>query len=278
MATSQYYAWDRSGRPLNPARPIREFVDKLKVAFPAAAAEAQFSWYADESHYQADYPEDHTPYSYTGWPVASPYPYVFATDIMHRPDLGVDCDVLFAYWLSEAKAGRMPWLKYLIYKRKLYHVRLQWAAVANSGHDTHIHVSGRTDHLNTSLGAWSVVPGVSTAEEDMIGLVRLKDDPKVYLYENAMRRRWITSEQELADVRYLSSSGQIPPLANGGQVAVVDRIEAYGELVGEVTLELSDEELERIAEAAERGAEAGAPTEAELVAAAEKGANLAEDA
>jgi hypothetical protein len=138
------------------------FVGKMRAAFPRAS----FSWYADEAHYQAEPPEDHTPFSYTGWPLPNPYPVVFATDVMHRPDLGVDCNVLFAYWLAEAKAGRMPWLKYLIWQRKLYSVRSNWVPQANSGHDDHVHLSARTDHKDTSLGAWSPAPGTATSEED----------------------------------------------------------------------------------------------------------------
>lgn len=154
MAVAAYYSWDRLGRPLDPARPIRELVEGLRVAFPRAAG--IFSWYANDAHYQSSYPQDHTPFSVTGWPLASPQWWVFATDVMHRPDLGVDCDKLFPYWLTEARAGRMPWLKYLIYKATVYDVRYGWRPQSSSGHDKHIHLSARTDHRNTSLGDWSV--------------------------------------------------------------------------------------------------------------------------
>lgn len=131
-------------------------VERLKVAFPRAAH--LFSWYADEAHYQAVPAQDHTPFSQTGWPKTSPEWWVFATDIMHRPDLGVNCDILFAYYLVEAKAGRMPWLKYIIWKGKIYDVRNGWKADDASGHFDHMHLSGRTDHRDTTLGQWSVTP------------------------------------------------------------------------------------------------------------------------
>lgn len=158
MAVAAYYTWDRLGRPLEPAIPILDFVKAMRAAFPRAAEANQFSWHADEAHYQADYPQDHTPFSVTGWPLASPQWWVFATDIMHRPDLGVDCDELFVYWLSEARSGRVPWLKYMIYKRKIYDVRNDWRSQDAVGHDTHIHLSARTDHQYTHLGNWSAVP------------------------------------------------------------------------------------------------------------------------
>lgn len=166
MAVALYYAWDRLGRPLEPCQPIRDVVNRLKVAYPQAATEHLFSWYANEAHYQAEPPQDHTPFSSTGWPKVSPQWVVFATDVMHRPDLGVDCFVLFNYWIKEARAGRMPWLKYLIWRGKSYDVRSGWIGKDAAGHFDHIHMSARTDHQYTTLGAWKLVP-VQEEVEDM---------------------------------------------------------------------------------------------------------------
>lgn len=180
MAVAAYYAWDRLGRPLEPAQPVREFVEKMRVAYPRA--KNLFSWYADERHYQAEPPQDHTPYSATGWPLDCPPWWVFATDIMHRPDLGVDCFTLFGYWLSEAKAGRMPWLKYMIWRGQRYDVRNQWRPVASSGHFGHVHLSGRTDHQHTSLGVWSPAPPAppTTLEDDrMLFRAQLADGTRL---------------------------------------------------------------------------------------------------
>lgn len=156
MAVQAYYTWDRLGRPLEPASPIRDFVEKMREAFPEAAERNQFSWYANDAHYQADFPQDHTPYSATGWPLSSPQWVVFATDIMHRPDLAVDCNELFPYWLSEARAGHMAWLKYMIYKATIYDVRNNWRPQPSSGHENHVHLSARTDHRYTRIGAWPI--------------------------------------------------------------------------------------------------------------------------
>jgi hypothetical protein len=157
VAVAAYYSWDRLGRPLEPATPIREIVERLKVAFPRA--KNLFGWYANEAHYTAVPAEDHTPFSQTGWPVPDPQWVVCATDVMHRPDLGVDCGKLFPYWLAEARAGRTPWVKYLIWQATLYDVRNGWRPQANRGHFDHVHISTRTDHINTHLGSWSLVPG-----------------------------------------------------------------------------------------------------------------------
>jgi len=170
MAVAAYYAWVRDGRPIVPAQPVQDFVTTMKVGYPHA--NPLFSWYADEAHYLAEPPQDHTPYSVTGWPLANPYPYVFATDIMHRPDLGVDCFKLFAYWLAEARSGRMPWLKYMIWQAKRYDVRNSWQPVGSSGHFDHIHLSARTDHRTTHLGSWSPILGDDMLTTDDLAAIK----------------------------------------------------------------------------------------------------------
>lgn len=161
MAVAAYSRWNALGRPSTPAQPIRDVVERMRIAYPRAT----FSWYANEAHYTAIPAEDHTPFSQTGWPVASPEWWVFATDIMHRPDLGVDCNLLFRYWIGEARGGRMPWLKYIIWQAKLYDVRNGWDEQANSGHYDHIHFSARTDFKDRGLGSWSITP--TGTEDDM---------------------------------------------------------------------------------------------------------------
>lgn len=162
MAVAQYNVWVKAGRPLTPAKPIAEIVARLKVAFPHGGP---FSWFANESHYTAVPPGDHTPYSADGWKLKpSPYPIVFATDVMHQPTMGVDCFKLFDYWLAEAKAGRMPWLKYLIWQGHIYDARYNWAQQVSDDHFDHIHISTRTDYQNATLGEWSLVPGGAMAD------------------------------------------------------------------------------------------------------------------
>lgn len=202
-ASNSYYEWVAAGKPLTPALPIREIVDKLKAAFPKGAARNLFSWYANDAHYQAIPPQDHTPFSATGWPVTSPRWWVNATDIMHRPDLGVDCNVLFPYWLAEAKAGRTPWVKYYIWQSKLYDVRNNWVPTANSDHFDHIHLSTRTDYLLNTTGSWSIVPG---GDDPM--LIRINETGAIWTVDAArVWRRDISNVAELA-------SWKGAPLAN----------------------------------------------------------------
>jgi len=182
MTTAAYYSWHNDGRPVTPAQPIRDVVVRLKSAFPRAAH--LFSWYADEAHYQADMPQDHTPFSATGWPLANPYPYVFATDAAHRPDLGVDGHTLFAHWIGEARAGRMPWLKYMIWQARIYDVRNGWREQSSSGHYGHIHLSARTDHRATTLGSWSLLPEGSDMNEPQAAQLKAVHDTVIYEIRN----------------------------------------------------------------------------------------------
>lgn len=153
MAVAAYYTWDAAGRPWREAVWAKETNAKLEAAFP----EAVFGSIGNEAHLQAEPPQDHTPFSQTGWPVPHPYPWVNAIDVMHNRG-GVDCNVLFPYWLAEAKAGRMPWLKYMIWQAKRYDVRNNWVPVASSGHFDHVHKSGLSSRVTTSIGAWSPLP------------------------------------------------------------------------------------------------------------------------
>lgn len=67
--------------------------------------------------------------------------------------------------------------------------------------------------------------------DDMLVLVKAQNDTKVYLADG-LTRRWIETEQDLADVRYLASTGQIAPLAKGGAVQAVANLDAYGIEIG----------------------------------------------
>lgn len=166
-----YKPWVDDGRPWRNAVYIAEFIGALNRGFPLGDAANIFGSIGDYAHLTADTPQDHTPYSQTGWPVPTPYPVVTASDVMHRPDLGVDCTVLVPYWLAAAKAGRMPWLKYIIWQGKRYDVRNSWQPVAASGHFGHAHLSGRSDKVSTGLGGWNPIPtggaGGGTGDDDV---------------------------------------------------------------------------------------------------------------
>ncbi len=78
MPTAAYTNWVRAGRPWKVAAPIKAIGDRLK----AYGYTIYYLGSDDASHLQARTPQDHCPFSVTGWPVAHPYPYVTAMDIM----------------------------------------------------------------------------------------------------------------------------------------------------------------------------------------------------
>lgn len=132
-------------------------------------------WYADDAHYFADWPEDHTPFSMTDWPVECPRWVVFALDVMTGRDLTVDVlDQLVAYWLTEARAGRMPSLKYLIFHNRIYLVWRDFVADEYRGEwHSHAHLSFRTDYETRSWPAgWSPIGGLDVSREDVYAVLR----------------------------------------------------------------------------------------------------------
>lgn len=215
MASVAYQQWVNAGRPLTPARPVRDVVDRMKVAYPKAAAKNIFSWYANEAHYTAVPPQDHTPFSATGWPGVSPRWYVFATDIMHRVDLGVDCNVLFPYWLKEAKAGRFPSLKYIIWQARLYSVQNNWNSQANSDHFDHIHLSFRTDFRDTPLGSWSLIPGGNQSQGDDVARIFQFPAGAYWLAKGDGTRETIINQDDMNRAVALYPGAQYPGVDEG---------------------------------------------------------------
>lgn len=155
MATAAYRDWVRAGRPWEICTPVEAFVAALQAAGWAGGA---LGTIGDEAHLQAETPQDHTPFSATGWPGSHPYPLILALDVMHSPEGGRDVAPLADYWLYEARQGRMPWLKYMTWRARRYDVRNNWSPVAAQGHWDHAHLSFRTDYARTGIGSWQVIP------------------------------------------------------------------------------------------------------------------------
>lgn len=152
MATQAYYNWVAAGRPYQLARPVIEYRAAFRVAgWPLLS----IGTIGNEAHLQADTPKDHCPFSFTGWPGTHPYPFVLAIDVSHNVSRETELDNLVRYWVSEARAERTPWVKYIIYKGQSWDVRSSWDARVASGHWDHAHISMRTDYVGTSIGAWN---------------------------------------------------------------------------------------------------------------------------
>lgn len=164
MATQAYWDWVAAGEPWRVCKPALDIEMELRNRLGGDVGPYLQTIGNRETHLRVDFPQDHAPFSFTEWPVKVNEYVVHALDVMHEPDLGLDCDPLFRYWLAEAKAGRQPWLKYIIWQAKLYDVRNDWRAEPSNGHDDHIHMSFRTDWMDRGIGGWSPLP---TGDDDM---------------------------------------------------------------------------------------------------------------
>lgn len=156
MATQAFKDWVKDGRPFKLAQPIEDY-RKALVAYGWPSSE--LGTIGDEDHLQAEVPQDHCPFSFTGWPLPNEYPYVHALDVMHKPANGQDVAPLAAYWIDEAKAGRTPWVKYINWRGQQYDVRHNWEARPIGGHFDHAHISYRTDWTHKGIGDWNPTKG-----------------------------------------------------------------------------------------------------------------------
>lgn len=154
MTSPQHARWIRSGMQWQLAHPLVALRDRLR-GYGYTVYDI-----GNTSHLDHIPPEDHTPYSETGWPGTTPYGWVTAIDIM-PPGGGLpSLQQLGAQMVADRQAGvpGVAWLKYI-----------NWGPVNNShavqdrwtpGHKTisssdtgHIHASGRSDHVLSATQA-----------------------------------------------------------------------------------------------------------------------------
>jgi hypothetical protein len=180
VATSAYHRWDRDGRPWKPARPVKALAERLK----AHGYTCYIIGSDDRSHLQADFPEDHSPFSKTGWPGPNPYPFVLALDVMppkkgHRSKIdGQPLPSLQALG-RQLRADKMSghrgvaWLKYMNHEPErdwggpCWHESWQPLYRRRGTEDRgHIHMSCRTDfHLSAAADDYDPVARIRAGSE-----------------------------------------------------------------------------------------------------------------
>lgn len=159
-ASAAYTAWDADGRPWQYARPVHAFANRLRAHGYTVYEEG------DERHLTNVPPEDHTPFSATGWPAASPYPVCMATDVM-PPKPGQVSALTGRPLPSLARLGAQlrrdridghpgaAWVKYMNWTDsagQVWHDKWQPDyARTTSGDVGHIHGSCRTDYAGSAL-------------------------------------------------------------------------------------------------------------------------------
>jgi hypothetical protein len=267
VATQAYYNWVKAGRPWNVAQPIADLVKAVRAHGYESGS------IGDESHLQAATPEDHCPFSATGWPLPNPYPWLHACDIMPPSRPGTPSLVVLGKWLFDRKqAGdpRLAWLKYMNWTDAAgacWHDSWKPGHVRVSSTDRgHIHLSGRTDYTHSTVAA-----GLDPVAEIMGSTAPARGDDDMPL--EGMDRAQVNNSE-----RYLQAMAGLVDHAVGISDTVnskdlpVPFVAAFRQLVADVaelkarpaaTVALAPADLDALA-AAVAGKVGHAPTAAEV--------------
>ncbi len=222
MATAAYTSWVRAGRPWKVMRPIKALGDRLR----GYGYTVYYLGSDDASHLQASTPQDHCPFSVTGWPIAHPYPYVAALDIMPPPPgKGLpSLQQLGAQMVNDRNAGvpGISWIKYVNWEPdrdwggrcfqdswKPTHKRV------NSSDRGHIHGSARSDMAESAVGdnydpvariRGTATPNPPTEEDDVqeFTVARRESDGQLMVCDG-MTSRPVTNG-ELGDFVFLGEA------------------------------------------------------------------------
>jgi hypothetical protein len=180
MASQAYRDWVKDGKPVKYGRAIDAVGDGLRAH--------GYTVYAigNEAHLTHEPPEDHTPFSATGWPGKSPYPYVLAIDIM-PPAAGQRSKITgkplpslqrLSAQLIKDKDARHPGAAFLKYMNAepekdnggpcYHHSWTPTYARRPSSDRGHIHLSSRTDYAtSTASNGYDLVARVMGDDDDM---------------------------------------------------------------------------------------------------------------
>jgi hypothetical protein len=172
--------WIARGSPFRLMRPAADLRDRLR--------DYGYTVYdlGDTQHLEAEPPEDHTPYSATGWPGKAKYGIGYAIDIMPPARAGLpSLQKLGAQLLADRKAGdaEIRWLKYMNWEPQrnnggaCYHESWQPNYRRTSSNDRgHIHISGLTGYEDSSTGQdYDPVARVRGEDEDDMAKVNQAD-------------------------------------------------------------------------------------------------------
>jgi hypothetical protein len=169
MAIDTYEKWVADGSPWKPAQPIDDLSRRMR--------NYGYTVYVlgNDAHLHAYPPEDHTPYSATGWPKTSPYPYVHALDIMPPTTAGLpSLAQLGAQLYADKRNNSAAWIKYMNWEPSgpngpCYHDEWQTSYTRSSSTDRgHIHISIRSDYTTSTAAAnYDPVARIRTGDDDM---------------------------------------------------------------------------------------------------------------
>lgn len=153
MASQGYRDWLNAGRPYTLIRPAKAIQATLR-GYGLTVYD-----YPNDDHLQADTPQDHTPFSVTGYPGSNARWNARALDVMPRGDSyaarAENADIARQF-IADRNAGHpgVMWIKYLNWTDEKGVCRQErWTPNHETRSSTdkgHIHISGRSDVDNDS--------------------------------------------------------------------------------------------------------------------------------
>jgi len=257
MASTAYFAWLKAGRPYRLAQPLKDLQETLRTHGLTVYD------YPNEAHLTADTPEDHTPFSATGWPVSSAFGVAHAIDIMPRNDSKaalVENAAIARRLINDKNAGHpaVEWIKYLNWTDEAgncYHI--SWTPqkeIRQSSDRGHVHVSGRSDRDNARcLNYDPLVSAAQPAQKEEEMFVIAKDVPAGKYYISNMVESRPIKANVLNDAKYLASQlgfahGPVgAEWVEGGNVRVGWTAEVFGP-IRQDGLSISDTQVVQLAE------------------------------
>jgi hypothetical protein len=191
MTLRDYAYWSTHGQPYTLCTPGRAYVDRQRVYGYVVYH------YPDESHLTADPPEDHDPFSATGWPGESPYGIGMATDTMsdHIPPGCPTLPELARQIIADKNAG-VPGTEPLKYINWTDEKGACWEdswepdhAHRSSSDKGHIHQSYRTDYASSHVadGYDPVARWIAGRDKTMI-FVKQSDQNAIWITDGLTRR------------------------------------------------------------------------------------------
>jgi len=150
MPSQAYYDWIAKGSPFTLALPCRDLQKLLQGAGYTVYA------YPNNDHLFAEPPEDHTPFSATGWPGTNAFGYGHAIDIMpHSGLMSIDALARNIIAAKHANVVGTQWIKYINWtdaNGKAHHISWQPTEVTRDSADAgHIHISCRSDYTRSGI-------------------------------------------------------------------------------------------------------------------------------
>ena len=236
MATQAYNSWVAAGRPFR--RP--PWLSELK----ALAAQHGVPFLGDlgnDAHLKSSNPQDHTPFSATEWPVQIGEYVINAIDLGDGP------------WsdriLADARAGRQPWLKYMNFRGRQYSRKTSPAWVARTNSDSHLHLSGMSDHTWAGLDGYN--PFVATPLEDDMALTDT-DVMKIWTWDlvdgPGVGQAYQLLNRVVADVAAIKEAQTAPAAVSVDAAAVAAALAENGDFLAAVAKAVNDDAHARSAE------------------------------